>query len=69
MSKYPEVFAGKSKMMVNLLVGMAIDGDPREGFCATCGGEIDPEEFRDELSRREWTISGMCQKCQDEVFD
>lgn len=25
-------------------------------------------KFRDELSRKEFTISGMCQKCQDEVF-
>lgn len=34
-----------------------------------CGREINPEtEFRDEISRREYTISGMCQKCQDKVF-
>ena len=25
-------------------------------------------EFRDELSKREYTISGLCQKCQDEIF-
>jgi len=25
-------------------------------------------EFRDELSRKEYTISGFCQECQDEVF-
>lgn len=25
-------------------------------------------EFRDELSRKEAKISGMCQKCQDSVF-
>ncbi len=24
--------------------------------------------FRDELSRREYTISGLCQECQDSVF-
>lgn len=27
------------------------------------------EEFRDELSRKEYQISGLCQNCQDEVFD
>jgi hypothetical protein len=32
-----------------------------------CGG--DATEFRDELSRKEYTISGLCQKCQDKVFD
>lgn len=25
-------------------------------------------EFRDELSRKEFSISGICQKCQDKVF-
>jgi hypothetical protein len=31
-----------------------------------CGG--DAVEFRDELSRREYTISGLCQECQDTIF-
>lgn len=31
-----------------------------------CGKPAD--EFRDDLSRREYTISGLCQACQDEVF-
>ena len=26
------------------------------------------DSFRDALSRKEFTISGMCQKCQDETF-
>lgn len=34
--------------------------------CSNCG-EL-AVEFTDELSRREFTISGLCQKCQDEVF-
>lgn len=36
------------------------------GRCPTCQGEIGT--FRDELSRREFGISGMCQECQDSVF-
>jgi phosphoribosylaminoimidazole (AIR) synthetase len=36
------------------------------GRCTMCGGEV--TEFRDALSRQEYRISGMCQKCQDEVF-
>lgn len=31
-----------------------------------CGGPAN--EFRDELSRKEYTISGLCQKCQDLIF-
>lgn len=36
-------------------------------ICVSCGGPA--TEFKDELSRREYSISGLCQKCQDEVFD
>ena len=34
--------------------------------CVCCGGEA--TKFNDELSKKEYTISGMCQKCQDEIF-
>ncbi len=34
--------------------------------CVTCGKRADI--FRDSLSVKEYNISGMCQKCQDEVF-
>ena len=35
-------------------------------MCVICGG--DANHFEDELSRREYGISGMCQSCQDGVF-
>lgn len=25
-------------------------------------------KFRDEISRKEFTISGLCQECQDKIF-
>lgn len=31
-----------------------------------CGGPA--TDFRDELSRKEYSISGLCQSCQDLVF-
>jgi len=41
-----------------------------EGCCPTCGStKINPEDFRDDLSRKDFSISGMCQECQDSVFD
>ena len=40
-----------------------------EGLCPICGVEIDPREFHDPLSKREFEISGLCQKCQYKVFD
>ena len=36
--------------------------------CTTCGGDAQKVAFRDPLSYKEFTISGMCQRCQDSVF-
>jgi hypothetical protein len=36
--------------------------------CPTCSKEFYPEQLRDSLSKREFEISGMCQKCQDKTF-
>ena len=40
------------------------------GHCSWCGaGETKVQEgLIDELSRKEYQISALCQKCQDEVF-
>ena len=37
----------------------------KNNICLICGS---PVQFRDKLSEKEYTISGMCQKCQDETF-
>ena len=34
--------------------------------CVCCGKAA--TEFRDEISKREYQISSLCQHCQDEVF-
>lgn len=39
-----------------------------QGRCTTCNNPIDMESFHDDISRKEYAISGMCQKCQDKVF-
>ena len=36
--------------------------------CATCGADVELDSFKDELSLKEFHISGMCQHCQDSVF-
>jgi hypothetical protein len=38
----------------------------RENLCMTCDGYA--TEFKDKISKKEYTISGMCQDCQDRVF-
>jgi len=48
--------------------GKEVD-DVEAGNCPLCKKVIHPNsEFRDELSLREYRISGMCQECQDGVF-
>jgi hypothetical protein len=44
----------------------AIRGDRCVPEPIGCGGPA--TEFRDALSRKEYTISGLCQKCQDDIF-
>lgn len=39
-----------------------------EGRCPTCGKLIEQKNFKDDLSRKEFELSGMCFECQKEVF-
>jgi len=36
------------------------------GLCTFCAITLD--DFRDDLSAKEYSISGMCQSCQDKTF-
>lgn len=38
----------------------------KQGLCPSCKKPI--SRFRDDLSFKEYNISGLCQKCQDQVF-
>ena len=60
----------KSKQIDNLLT--SINGINRQdanslGICTWCKQSI-VTPFRDEISKREYQISGFCQKCQDDTF-
>jgi len=35
--------------------------------CVMCSGSA--ATFKNAISEKEYTLSGMCQKCQDEFFD
>lgn len=38
------------------------------GNCPLCMKPIKDNEFRNELSEKEFRSSGMCQSCQDKIF-
>ncbi len=39
-----------------------------KGICPFCNLKVDSNSLRDELSKKEFKISGLCQRCQDETF-
>jgi len=39
-----------------------------KGVCVTCGNKIKMGDFKDRISIKEYEISGLCQKCQDDTF-
>jgi hypothetical protein len=47
-----------------------IELKPEAGKCgmAKCKGDGTATKFTDEMSQREYRISGLCQACQDVVF-
>ena len=51
---------------IDIIMGRDINKDLT---CLTCESTaIMPNDFRDDLSRKEFLISHMCQVCQDGVF-
>jgi hypothetical protein len=59
--KHPEI-----ERILDLLSPRPRRKSIEENVCAFCGEEV--TGFRDELSEREYHISGLCQRCQDETF-
>lgn len=51
---------------IDKLVGQDKQAAIREDRCVLCGKPA--THFSDEVSRREFSISGLCQGCQDLAF-
>ena len=60
--RHPELEA-----FLEALNGISPKQAVQAGICAVCKEEAN--KFTDELSVTEYAISGLCQKCQDEVFN
>ena len=48
--------------------GMSQTKAKEKKVCPFCHKTINTEDFKDELSIKEYKISGLCQKCQDKTF-
>ena len=53
-------------LMLSELTGKSREIQIASDLCMTCNGNADT--FKDELSIKEYSISGMCQQCQDSIF-
>ena len=64
----PTKKSGFIENMITTLTGKDRVGTITEGHCMTCRNEFVSENFRDEISEKEYRISGMCQECQDSFW-
>jgi hypothetical protein len=50
-------------------VGFAKEVEMVEKYvCPMCMKDINMRDFKDNLSVKEYRISGLCQNCQDKIF-
>jgi hypothetical protein len=62
----PELKKYKDELALQLF-GKTLADAHNEHICIRCKN---PQgEFRDEQSQKEYNISGLCQTCQDEIFE
>jgi len=54
------------EQMIKNIFGLDISTNISESKCVLCHKEA--KSFKDDLSKKEYLISGMCQECQDNVF-
>lgn len=59
--KHPSI-----RKLLDAIMGTSTEAMIKTDECVACHKEA--TRFRDELSRKEFCISGLCQSCQDEVF-
>lgn len=48
--------------------GRTLSESKEKNICVMCGASCEHDDFKDDLSRKEYSISGICQKCQDDLF-
>ena len=65
-SKKSEALTSMIDEITRTVFGVSRTASILDDACVTCGK--DASTFNDDISRKEFTISGMCQDCQDSVF-
>lgn len=58
-------------MNKNIMRQMGFDKEVdavEHGFCPLCNKPVSLNDFKNELFKKEYGISGLCQKCQNKIF-
>jgi len=58
---------GTKEILKQAGFGKAVDL-VEKGLCPICEKPVNEKDFKDELSRKEFDISGLCQPCQNKIF-
>jgi hypothetical protein len=72
----PSAKSAEIDAFLNILTGSNRRESIEHGYCVTCNADVLVKDrdgrfvpdFRNTISMKEFTISGMCQGCQDSVF-
>lgn len=40
----------------------------RKGLCAVCSKPVKRKDLKNEISKKEFDLTGFCQKCQDDFY-
>ena len=62
----PTIKSPEVNRFVNRVFGIDRETSITNDLCVMCGQSAD--KFDDELSQKEFSISGMCQQCQNKIF-
>lgn len=64
----PSEKAPELDKFITSVLGIDRKASIKSKTCATCHTSVEQDSFKNELSLKEFHISGMCQPCQDSVF-
>ena len=59
----------KIDSFLSMIFGVDRNYCVKNNICTNCGKSINLSSFKDALYVKEYTISGICQECQDEIFE
>lgn len=57
-----------NKEIIKKIFGNDIINQIENSICPICKEKINMNDFKTHLDVKEYTISGLCQKCQDKIF-